>query len=160
MASKLYEPSRAIPGAWYLSRLMADHAQSMRDLLRAEREAMLATVSLRHPGYPFGSVLPYALSAAGEPILFLSNLAEHSKNLLADPRCSLLVSRAPARATLVGKCAPMPDQAAGRAAFAARHPDSEALSLPGFTAFLLSVEEIRWIGGFAAAAWLGPHTLR
>ena len=49
---------------------------------------------------------------------------------------------------------------AGRAAFAARHPSSEALQLPGFAPFLLSVEEIRWIGGFAAAAWLGPHQLR
>ena len=132
----------------------------LRALVQAEREAVLSTISLRHAGYPFGSTLPYALWTTGEPLLYLSNLAEHTKNLLADPRCSLLVSRPPARATLVGQCRPLDDQTAGRDAFAARHPESEALQLPGFTAFLLSVEEIRWIGGFAAAAWLGPHALR
>jgi hypothetical protein len=66
----------------------------------------------------------------------------------------------PARATLVGRCAPLPDAEVGRAAFAARHPQSEALQLPGFAPFLLQVEEVRFIGGFAAAAWLGPHELR
>jgi hypothetical protein len=68
----------------------------------------------------------------------------------------------PARATLVGACRPLPPekQDAGRSAFAARHPRSEALALPDFTAFLLTVAEIRWVGGFATAAWLAPHTLR
>jgi hypothetical protein len=145
---------------------MTDHAQAMRDLLRAERQALLSTISLRHPGYPFGSVVPYALWTSGEPLLYLSQLAAHTQNLMKDPRCSLLVSDSrstavqPARATLVGTCAPLDDQASGRGAFAARHPDSEALALPGFAAFLLEVEEIRWVGGFAAAAWLAPHTLR
>lgn len=135
---------------------MTDHAQAMRDLLRAQKEGMLSTLSVRHAGAPFGSVVPYALWTSGEPLLYLSGIAAHTQNLLADPRCSLLVSGA-GRATLVGRCQPFPE---GRDAFAARHPDSEALQLPGFTAFLLKVEEIRWIGGFAAAAWLAPHTLR
>ncbi len=145
---------------------MADLAQSLRDLLRAERQALLSTISTRHPGYPFGSVVPYALWTTGEPLLLLSGLAAHTQNLLADARCSLLVSDSrsmavqPPRATLVGRCQPLAEQAAGREAFAARHPESEALALPGFTAFLLSVEEIRWVGGFAAAAWLAPRALR
>ncbi len=148
--------------------IVTDHAQALRALLRAERQALLSTLSVRHGGHPFGSVVPYALWTTGEPLLYLSQLAAHTQNLLADPRASLLVSDSasgamqPARATLVGTCRPLPDgeQQAGREAFAARHPESEALSLPGFAAFLLRVEEVRWIGGFAAAAWLGPHTLR
>lgn len=123
---------------------------------------MLSTMSVRSPGYPFGSAVPYALWVSGEPLLYLSQIAAHTQNLLADPRCSLLVnaSASAARATLIGRSQPLADQSAGRDLFAARHPDSEALELPGFTAFLLSVEEIRWIGGFAAAAWLPPHALR
>lgn len=142
---------------------MADFAQPLRELLRAERQALLSTLSVRHPGYPFGSVVPYALWTTGEPLLFLSQLAMHTQNLLADPRASLLVSDStssavqPARATLVGKCLPFPQ---GRDAFAQRHPGSEALQLPGFSAFLLQVEEVRWVGGFAQAAWLHPRALR
>ena len=148
--------------------MSADFGGQLRSLLRGERQGMLSTVSSRHRGHPFGSVVPYALWESGEPLLYLSRLAAHTQNLLADPRCSLLISDSaakeiqPARATLVGACLPLPaqEQAAGRDAFAARHPDSQALALPDFTAFLLAVEEIRWVGGFAAAAWLAPHTLR
>jgi len=136
------------------------HPQDLRALLRAERQALLSTVSVRHPGYPFGSVVPYALWESGEPLLWISHLAAHTQNLVADPRCSLLVSREPARATLIGRCAPLADQDAARAAFAARHPDNEGLALGGFAGYLLAVEEIRWVGGFAAAAWLAPNALR
>lgn len=147
---------------------VADHAQALRALLRAERQALLSTISTRHPGYPFGSVVPFALWTTGEPLLYLSQLAAHTQNLLADPRASLLVTDStssalqPERATLIGTFHALagPEQQAGREAFAARHPESEALQLPGFSAFALKVEEIRWVGGFAAAAWLAPRTLR
>ena len=148
--------------------MSAEFAQELRKLLRAERQALLSTLSVRHGGHPFGSVVPYALWETGEPLLYLSRLAAHTQNLLADPRASALIGDStsrdvqPARATLVGACRPLPaeQQDAGRTAFAARHPQSQALALPDFTAFLLSVQEIRWVGGFAAAAWLAPHTLR
>ena len=127
---------------------------------------MLSTLSVRHRGAPFGSMVPYALWISGEPLLYLSSLAVHTQNLLADPRASLLVTDSsspalqPPRATLVGRCAKLPEADAARDAFATRHPGSEALRLPGFSPFLLQVEEIRWIGGFAAAAWLAPRELR
>jgi len=148
--------------------LSPDFAAELRALLRAEKQGMLSTLSVRHGGAPFGSVVPYALWETGEPVLYLSRLAAHTQNLLADPRASLLIGDSsshdiqPARATLVGACRPLPQEAqdAGRTAFATRHPQSQALALPDFTAFLLTVQETRWVGGFAAAAWLGPHTLR
>ena len=127
---------------------------------------MLSTLSVRHRGAPFGSMVPYALWISGEPLFYLSGLAVHTQNLLADPRASLLVTDSsspalqPPRATLVGRCAKLPEADAARDAFATRHPGSEALRLPGFSPFLLQVEEIRWIGGFAAAAWLAPRELR
>ena len=148
--------------------MSVDFGSDLRALLRAERQGMLSTLSVRHLGHPFGSVVPYVLWESGEPLLYLSRLAAHTQNLLVDPRCSLLIGDStskdvqPARATLVGACRPLPPEAqgAGRSAFAARHPDSQALALPDFTAFRLAVDEIRWVGGFAAAAWLAPHTLR
>lgn len=143
-----------------------EHARALRALLAAERQGMLSTLSVRHRGAPFGSMVPYALWISGEPLLYLSSLAVHTQNLLADPRASLLVTDSsspalqPPRATLVGRCAKVAEPDAARDAFATRHPGSEALRLPGFSPFLLHVEEIRWIGGFAAAAWIAPRELR
>lgn len=143
-----------------------EYARALRALLAAERQGMLSTLSVRHRGAPFGSMVPYAIWKTGEPLVYLSGLAAHTQNLLADPRASLLVTDSsspalqPARATLVGRCARLAEAEAGREAFAVRHPGSEALRLPGFSPFLLEVEEIRWIGGFGAAAWLAPRELR
>jgi putative heme iron utilization protein len=144
------------------------HAQGARALLLKEKQALLSTLSTRYAGYPFGSVVPFARWTTGEPLLFLSSLAVHTQNLLADARASLLVSDSasrevqPARLTLLGRCRPLPEaqQSAGRDAFAAAFPDSEALALGGFQAFLFSAEAARWVGGFAAAAWLTGDDLR
>src|ERR1043166_3045747 len=89
--------------------VMSDFAHHVRAPPRAGGEGFLSTLSVRHGGHPFGSVLPYALWKTGEPIFFVSGLAAHTQNLLADARCSLLVSDPPKRATLVGRCAPLPD---------------------------------------------------
>ena len=62
-----------------------------RALLAAESVGVLSTISVHRPGFPYGSVTPYALSAHGQPLLLLSRLAAHTKNLLADPRASLFV---------------------------------------------------------------------
>ena len=72
--------------------MTADFGADLRALLRAERQGMLSTISLRHRGHPFGSVVPYASWHSGEPLIYLSRLAAHTQNLLADPRagCSSL----------------------------------------------------------------------
>src|SRR5690349_1029004 len=84
-----------------------------RALLRRNKNGVLATVSKRLGGYPFGSIAPFALDARGEPILFTSTIAEHTKNFEADPRASLLIqeeakdddAQAHGRITLVGRVA-------------------------------------------------------
>jgi len=72
----------------------------LRELLATERHAVLATLSASRAGWPFASVAPYALSAAGEPLLLLSDLAEHTRNLRADPRASLMVQDGASLTTL------------------------------------------------------------
>src|SRR5207244_12810414 len=65
-------------------------------------------------GYPFASVVASAVGSGGQPLFLFSRLAEHTQNLGADPRASLLVCEAPpsgkavsplalARVTLVGE---------------------------------------------------------
>jgi putative heme iron utilization protein len=61
--------------------------------------------------------MPFALDSAGRPIFLVSDMAMHTQNLKANPRCSLFVAQASAdgdplgaaRATLVGNAEPVPD---------------------------------------------------
>lgn len=64
-------------------------ASAARNLLRQCRYGILSTHSLDLGGYPFGSAVPYVLDFDYIPLILISRLAEHSRNLLADPRTSL-----------------------------------------------------------------------
>ena len=84
-------------------------ARDARHWLRAHRHGLLSTHSRAVEGYPFGSVVPYVLDHQACPILLTSRLAEHTKNMAADARVSLLVHDAGAdvqalpRVTLIGQ---------------------------------------------------------
>ena len=141
---------------------------SLRQLLVTERQAVLATLSARRAGWPFASVAPYALDADGQPLLLLSELAEHTRNLRADPRASLLVQESSAlddpqaggRVTLLGKLEQTGDEQA-RSAYVARHPQAaEYLMLGDFRMWRLNVSEARYVNGFGDMGWLEGKTLR
>ena len=65
---------------------------SARKLLSGSFQGILSTHSIEFPGYPIGSLLPYSLDRHGWPLLLISHLAKHTRNLNADPRCSLTVA--------------------------------------------------------------------
>jgi putative heme iron utilization protein len=142
-----------------------------RELLRGQRAGVLATVSARHGGGPFTSLAPFALSAAGEPVLLFSALAQHTTNVEADPRASLFVHDAAAaaadprtapRLALIGRIrrttsAEAPD---AKARYLARHPEARGLFALDFALYVLEVEEAQLVGGFAAAGWLSGDRIR
>src|SRR6266478_9850674 len=68
------------------------YAERARTLVYLARSGALSTLSRRHPGHPFGSVMPYALDERGTPLFLISAMAVHTQNLQADPRASLLVT--------------------------------------------------------------------
>ena len=68
------------------------HAERIRTLLSGLSTGTLSTASRKHPGFPFGSLMPFALDAAGRPLFLISNMAMHTQNLRADPRASLFLS--------------------------------------------------------------------
>jgi len=149
----------------------AGGARLARELLTRERVAVLATVSERHGGGPFTSLAPFALTAAGDPILFLSALSQHTRNLAADPRASLFVHdpaaaaedpRTVPRLALVGRVRPVPaaDEPDARARYLARHPEARGLLNLDFALYVLSIEEALLVGGFAAAGWIPGDALR
>jgi heme iron utilization protein len=149
--------------------------KSLRELLLAERHGVLATLSSRRDGWPFASVVPFALTDAGDPLLLLSDLAEHTRNLRADSRASLLVQdsaaaddpQAGARVTLLGRIEALQDSAPrhsdqsdslleeARARYTARHPQAgEYLTMADFRLCVLHVTEARFIGGFGDMGWI------
>src|SRR6185295_3871597 len=68
-------------------------AERARTLAHLGRTGTLATLSRKHPGHPFASVMPYALDADGRPLFLISTMAMHTHNLQSDPRGSLLITQ-------------------------------------------------------------------
>lgn len=141
------------------------YAERARTLAYLGRTGALATVSGRHPGHPFASVMPYALDAAGRPIFLISTMAMHTQNLETDARASLLVTQpgwsgdplAAGRLTLMGTAGRVPDAdtAAARAAYLARHERARYWAdFEDFGLWRLEVIDLYYVGGFAAMDWV------
>jgi heme iron utilization protein len=131
----------------------AEHA---RTIAAATNAATLATLSA--DGGPWASFVAYALHE-GTPVLCVSNLAEHGRNLIADPRASLSIvadgddgdplSRS--RITLAGRVLRPGnrDRDAVACAYAAAVPGADVyLDFADFSLWLLRVERVRWVGGY------------
>jgi putative heme iron utilization protein len=140
----------------------------LRELLFAERQGVLATLSARRAGWPFASVAPYALTDEAEPLLLFSDLAEHTRNVRADPRASLLVQdsaalhdpQAGSRLTLLGTVEPFSagDAAAAQARYLERHPQSaDYFAMSDFRLYVLHVQEARFISGFGDMGWMNAQ---
>lgn len=140
-------------------------------LLASQRVGVLATLSAERGGAPFTSLAPFAISSGGDPLLLLSALAQHTRNVDADPRASLFVHdpaaaagdpRTAPRLSIAGRVrrvAPA-GEAEARARYLARHPESRGLFALDFTLFELVVDEAQLVGGFGAAGWLSGDELR
>lgn len=127
----------------------------------------LATHSLHVPGYPFATVLPFVPDERHCPVFLMSSLAEHTKNIGANARASLLVFDplnanvlTSARLTLVGEVRPVDASDALVARYCRYHPDAENyLTLGGFTFFRLEPTTIRAISGFGTMGWIDAEAL-
>jgi hypothetical protein len=122
-------------------------------------------MSRKHPGYPFGSLMPFALDLAGRPVFLVSNMAMHTQNLKTDPRCSLFVGQGAsdgdplgtARATLIGHAEPVPehDAASVREQYLVRHENSRYwVDFTDFSFFRLQPIDLYYVGGFGVMGWV------
>jgi len=141
------------------------YAERARTLVHLARAGMLSTLSRRHPGHPFGSVMPYAPDPNGGPLVLISGMAMHTQNLEADARASLLATQpgwtedplAGGRVTLMGRAARVPDRERGaaREAYLARHPKAAFwVDFEDFAFWRLEVTDVYFVGGFAAMDWV------
>jgi heme oxygenase (biliverdin-IX-beta and delta-forming) len=145
------------------------YAERARTLVHRGRTGALATVSRKHPGHPFASVMPYAIDDGGQPLFLISTLAMHTQNLHADPRASLLVTEtdgpadplAAGRVTLMGRATRIDGDETVRSAYLARHANAAYwMDFRDFAFYRLGVEDVYVVGGFAAMDWVDAEGYR
>jgi putative heme iron utilization protein len=145
-------------------------AERARTLVDRTRAGTLATVSRKHPGHPFASIMPYALDAEGRPLMLISAMAVHTQNLEGDPRTSLLVATpgaaeilAASRVTLMGHARRVSEAelAAARDAYLAGHASAAYwVDFEDFAFWRLDVSDVYFVGGFAAMGWVDAGDYR
>jgi putative heme iron utilization protein len=147
-----------------------NETDAARRLLLEQSFGVLSTISLDVPGYPFGSITPYCVDQQCRPVIYISTIAQHTRNILADPRVSLTV--------FDDNRGPDDVQARGRLTFIAnaRRARKEEADVAGryfryfpstrqyeqthdFEFFLLEPVRSRFIGGFGRIYWLEPQDL-
>lgn len=144
-----------------------DIAKEVRELARAATTAALATQSAAEPHWPYASLVTVACDLDASPILLLSDLAEHTKNIKAEPKVSLLFAAAATagdplaigRVTVLGH-ALQTDEARLRERFLARH--EEARGYAGFRDFhfyKLVPTRAHLVAGFGRIHWIEDFAL-
>lgn len=136
--------------------------QEARGLLRRARTATLATLNAGN-GIPYASLVNVASSVRGWPVILISTLAWHTRNLLADPRASLMVAEIPPegdaltgpRVTIMGRFSKLAPEAVGRR-YLARHPAAELYAGFGDFAFWrMEPEAAHAVAGFGRIETIG-----
>jgi putative heme iron utilization protein len=141
-------------------------AELARTLVARSRLATLSTLGLRPAGFPYGSLVAHSADDHGRPLFLLSALAEHTKNLAACDRASLLVVEtgstsivtAP-RVTIVGTCRRIDpsEHDAARARYVSSHPESATWfsdHLHVYALYRLEPQDLRVIVGFGRLSWV------
>ncbi|HEX8986430.1 MAG TPA: pyridoxamine 5'-phosphate oxidase family protein [Rhodocyclaceae bacterium] len=135
------------------------------ELLHSQGEAAIATQAAALPGYPLATAVAFATDEHHRPVMLISKLAEHTRNLAADPRCSFLIARVGAggeiaRVSLVGDVQAIAADDALTERYLRYHPEAERfLQLGDFGFHRLEPKRALVVGGFGKAAWIEGERL-
>lgn len=151
------------------STIESDVDRGARQLLEARKFGVLITNAQSFPGYPFGSLTPYALDARGRPVFLLSSLAIHSANLQADARASLFVfaetaesaTAVAARLNVIGQVHQVDasEREETRRLYLSRHPESAQWAEFGdFAFYRMEPRQMYFVGGFGVMGWIDCQT--
>lgn len=136
-----------------------------RELLLEQSFGILSTISQDVPGFPFGSVTPYCVDDECRPILYISTIAQHTKNIKADSRVSLTVLepadesadvQSRGRVTYLAKAVPVRESLDEiRTRYVRYFPTAAGYDQThDFSFFRLEPVRIRFIGGFGQIFWV------
>lgn len=139
--------------------------QQARHLYLGKDHGVLATISLKVEGYPFGSVLPYCADEQGRPVILISHIAQHTHNLKANSKASITILenkggnvQTEGRVTLIGDIKPVGE---GEKALQERYYRyfAEARTYHqahSFDFWRMEPMKVRYIGGFGKIFWIEP----
>jgi putative heme iron utilization protein len=139
-----------------------DPKSAAKKLLREARSGALATL-MPGSGDPYCSLVNVASAPDGSPLLLLSRLAVHTKNILADPRISLMLDERKqgdplegARVMLMGTAVASKDSN-DRRRYLARHPEADLFAgFADFGFYRLTLETAHLVAGFGRIVDLAP----
>jgi putative heme iron utilization protein len=140
-----------------------DPKTAAKKLLREGRSGALATL-MPGSGDPYCSLVNIATAADGAPLLLISKLAVHTRNVLADPRVSLMIDERKegdplqgARVMLMGTAAATNDPEVRRR-YLARQPEAEMFAgFADFAFYKMSLKSVHLVAGFGRIVDLKPE---
>jgi heme iron utilization protein len=148
------------------------HAERCRTLASQATSATLSTIARDPGGFPYGSLVTVAVDDVGRPLLLLSDLAEHTGNLLARAEASVLMTEpigghdqplALGRVTLLGPCAKVAEAERSRVreTFLMQQPTaSYYVDFDDFGFYRLDPVALRYVGGFGRMSWVKAEDYR
>lgn len=143
-------------------------AKEALKFLRSTRSGVLSTFSTKFAGYPFGSVAPFVLDHSGQPIILISTIAEHTHNIMANPKVSLLVFagdedlQASGRLTLIGEAKQIDKEDADlRARYLRYLPQAASyFEMHDFSFYRIEINQARYIAGFGKMGWISGNAMQ
>ena len=138
---------------------------NIRETIASNNFAILSTNSVRHAGFPFGSIVPYDVDPKGDFVIYISYIAEHYKNLSKSNQGSLTIfdpfstnkPQASWRVTALCEFNPVneSDVEQYKEKYESRFPGSINPSIANdFLFFKCVPKTLRWIEGFGGMGWL------
>ena len=143
--------------------LISSYELNAVKLFRSSDSAILSTVSAKHEGYPFGRVVTYMSGDCRTAYLYLSDIAQHTKNLNNNSKSCLTIIKIDSdkqnseRLTLLGdlKLVEKNKFEECSSKYYEFFPKSkEYAKMHGFNFYQFEISSCRWIGGFGKIAWL------
>ena len=137
---------------------------SAQHLFKTHCNGILSTHSVDLPGYPFGSLTPYCLDYQGQPIILISNIAQHTQNISHNHKVSLIShdpqpdnSQASGRVTYIADALKLDDtDIADR--YYRFYPESQGYHQShDFDFYTLRCVKVRYIGGFGDIHWISAE---
>ena len=147
---------------------MSGKTHAARTLFLKEGFGVLSTISLDVPGYPFGSIVPYCVDELCRPLIYISYIAQHTRNIRADSRVSLTVMernvnsddvQAYGRVTCIANARSIGDhESEVRERYFRYFPSARQYEQThDFGFFRLELVRVRFIGGFGQIYWVEPE---
>ncbi|MHA2502768.1 MAG: HugZ family pyridoxamine 5'-phosphate oxidase [Candidatus Kariarchaeaceae archaeon] len=150
-----------------------DKTEEAHKLYYTRHDGVLSTISQDEDiaGFPFSSVTPFCLDRKGRPIILISNLAQHTKNIAERSEVSLMIQadvhrntdvQAQGRLTYVGHASPVPEDEIDEIKYRyVRYlPAAERyFEAHSFNYYRIDAVKGRFIGGFGKIFWLTPEEL-